>query len=155
MYLAVLPVAFNFTMACPGVLGTLAAGGTVVLAASLDPATAFRLIVQERVTITALNPPLAPYWIDEAAATDRDLSSLRVVQIGSARLADDVARRVEPALGFILQQVFGMAEGLLNYTRLDDSAELRYTTQGRPLSPDDEILVVDAQDRPVSSGVVR
>jgi 2,3-dihydroxybenzoate-AMP ligase len=28
--------------------------------------------------------------------------------------------RVRPVLGAQLQQVFGMAEGLLNYTRLDD-----------------------------------
>ncbi len=37
-----------------------------------------------------------------------------------ARLADEVARTVRPVLGATLQQVFGMAEGLLNYTRLDD-----------------------------------
>jgi len=152
VYLAVLPVAFNFTMACPGVLGTLTAGGTVVLAAGPDPGTAFPLIERERVTITALNPPLAPYWIDEAATTAHDLTSLRVVQIGSARLADEVARRVEPALGARLQQVFGMAEGLLCLTRLDDPDDLRWTTQGRPISPDDEVLVVDGDDRPVAPG---
>jgi 2,3-dihydroxybenzoate-AMP ligase len=152
VYLAVLPVAFNFTMACPGVLGTLTAGGTVVLAASPDPGTAFPLVERERVTITALNPPLAPYWIDEAATTAHDLASLRVVQIGSARLADDVARRVEPALGARLQQVFGMAEGLLCLTRLDDPDDLRWTTQGRPISPDDEVRVVDGDGRPVAAG---
>lgn len=152
VYLAVLPIAFNFTMSCPGVLGALGVGATVVVAPSPDPSTAFPLIERERVTITALNPPLAPYWIEEAAATDRDLSSLRVVQIGSARLADDVARRVEAALGARLQQVFGMAEGLLCLTRLDDEEDLRCTTQGRPISADDEIRVVDADDHPVPPG---
>jgi 2,3-dihydroxybenzoate-AMP ligase len=152
VYLAVLPIAFNFTMSCPGVLGTLAVGGTVVVAPSPDPGVAFPLIEREKVTITALNPPLAPYWMEEAGAGGHDLSSLEVVQIGSARLADDVARRVEPALGARLQQVFGMAEGLLCLTHLDDPDELRHTTQGRPISPDDEVRVVDGQDRPVAPG---
>ncbi|MFV2085533.1 (2,3-dihydroxybenzoyl)adenylate synthase [Micromonospora sp. LOL_021] len=153
VYLAVLPIGFNFTFACPGVLGTLMAGGTVVVAPNPSPATAFRLIEQERVTCTALNPPLVPYWFAEYADSRPDLSSLRFVQVGSARLADELARRFTPTLGVPLQQVYGMAEGLINYTRLDDPDELVCTTQGRPGSPADEIRVVDPADgRPVPPG---
>ena len=36
-----------------------------------------------------------------------------------------------------------MAEGLICYTRLDDPRELVHTTQGRPMSDDDELRVVD------------
>jgi len=143
VYLAVLPVAFNFTLACPGILGALTVGGTVVIAPDPSPDTAFGLIERERVTITAINPPLVPLWLSEYQASEPDLSSLRVLQVGSARLADDVARRIEPALGVRLQQVYGMAEGLINYTRLDDPDEIVCTTQGRPLCPDDEIRVAD------------
>ncbi|MFB6394131.1 (2,3-dihydroxybenzoyl)adenylate synthase [Polymorphospora lycopeni] len=153
VYLAVLPIAFNFTLACPGVLGTLMAGGTVVVAPNPSPATAFRLIQRERVTFTALNPPLVPYWFSEYADSRPDLSSLRFVQVGSARLADDLARRFTPTLGVRLQQVYGMAEGLINYTRLDDPDDLVCTTQGRPGSPADEVRVVDPGDgRPVAAG---
>ena len=42
-----------------------------------------------------------------------------------------------------------MAEGLVNYTRLDDSDEQIFTTQGRPISSDDEIKIVDEQYREV------
>jgi 2,3-dihydroxybenzoate-AMP ligase len=143
VYLAVLPVAFNFTLACPGILGALAVGGTAVIAPDGSPETAFDLIERERVTITAINPPLVPLWLSEYEVSQPDLTSLRVLQVGSARLADDVARRIEPALGVRLQQVYGMAEGLINYTRLDDPDEIVCTTQGRPLSPDDEVRVVD------------
>jgi 2,3-dihydroxybenzoate---[aryl-carrier protein] ligase len=152
VYLAVLPVAFNFTMSCPGLLGVLAVGGTAVLTGSPDPSTTFPLIERERVTITALNPPLTPVWIEEAGRTSHDLSSLQVVQIGSARLADEIAPLVEPALGATLQQVFGMAEGLLNLTLLDDPEELKHTTQGRPISPADEIRVVDTDGNDVPAG---
>jgi len=51
-----------------------------------------------------------------------------------------------------LQQVFGMAEGLVNYTRLDDPDEVVIHTQGRPISPDDEILLLDDQGNPVPQG---
>jgi salicylate---CoA ligase len=39
--------------------------------------------------------------------------------------------------------VFGMAEGLLNYTRLDDPEDVICTTQGRPLCAGDEVRLVD------------
>lgn len=152
VYLTALPAAHNFALGCPGVLGTLAAGGTVVLAADADPDRAFRLIERERVTITALTPPLLKLWLAEAAWSTRDLSSLRTLQVGGARLSPADAVRVEPELGCRLQQVFGMAEGLLCFTRADDPDDLVVSTQGRPLSPADEIRVVDEGERDVPAG---
>lgn len=152
VYLAVLPIGFNFTFACPGVLGTLMAGGTVVVAPDPSPQTAFALVEREGVTLTSLTPPLVTHWIDEAASGAWDLGSLTVVQVGGARLPEEHARKLGPALGVNVQQVFGMAEGLINLTRLDDSEDLVCATQGRPVSPDDEILVVDADGRPVPDG---
>jgi 2,3-dihydroxybenzoate-AMP ligase len=152
VYLAVLPIGFNFTYACPGVLGTLMAGGTVVVAPDPSPQTAFALIEQEGVTLTSLTPPLVPHWMDEAASGTWDLGSLAVVQVGGARLPEDHARKLGPALGATVQQVFGMAEGLINLTRLDDPEDLVCATQGRPVSPDDEVLVVDSDGIPVPDG---
>jgi mycobactin salicyl-AMP ligase len=51
-----------------------------------------------------------------------------------------------------LQQVFGMAEGLLNYTRPGDHEELVDRTQGRPLSEADELRVVDEAGHDVPAG---
>src|SRR5690606_18870174 len=76
----------------------------------------------------------------------------KILQVGGAKFTAEAARRVEPELGCRLQQVFGMAEGLVNYTRLDDPDHLVIETQGRPISPDDEILIVDDEDRPVAEG---
>ncbi|MFF2523473.1 (2,3-dihydroxybenzoyl)adenylate synthase [Streptomyces liangshanensis] len=152
VYLAVLPLGFNFTFACPGVLGTLMAGGTVVVAPDPSPQTAFGLVERERVTLTSLTPPLVTHWIQEAGSGSWDLDSLAVVQVGGARLPEEQARTLGPALGVTVQQVFGMAEGLINLTRLDDPGDLVCATQGRPVSPDDEVLVVDAGGRPVPDG---
>lgn len=154
VYLVALPASHNFPLSSPGSLGTLSAGGRVVLARHPNPDDAFALIAQEQVTITALVPPLVPIWLEATATRRRDLSSLQVLQVGGAKLPLEVARRISPRLGCQLQQVFGMAEGLVCYTRLDDPAEIMLTTQGRPLSPADEIRVVDDLDREVSPGEV-
>ncbi|WP_306369245.1 (2,3-dihydroxybenzoyl)adenylate synthase [Nocardiopsis sp. CC223A] len=155
VYLGVLPVVHNFPMSSPGFLGVFHAGGTVVLAPDPSPATALGLIESERVTHTAVVPPIALLWADaveHGSQRDRDLSSLRVLQVGGAPFGAEAARRITPVLGCSLQQVFGMAEGLVNYTRHDDSDEVVTTTQGRPISPLDEIRIVDDLDRPVPEG---
>ncbi|NJP46795.1 (2,3-dihydroxybenzoyl)adenylate synthase [Actinacidiphila epipremni] len=151
-FLVVLPAAHNFPMSSPGWLGTLYGGGTVVLCPQPDPATAFALIGQERITMTGLVPPLVALWTDAAARGTGDLGSLELVLVGGAKYGEQAARRLEPALGCRLMQVFGMAEGLVNYTRLDDDPETVVTTQGRPISPDDEVRIVDDDGRDVPEG---
>lgn len=152
VYLCALPAAHNFPLSSPGTLGALSAGACVVLAPQPSPDMAFGLIERYRVTLTGLVPPLALLWLDAAEYRTEDLSSLEVLLVGGATFSEEAARRVRPTLGCALQQVFGMAEGLVNYTRLDDPEETVVTTQGRPLSPLDEIRVVDADDNEVPDG---
>ncbi|MBP2231642.1 2,3-dihydroxybenzoate-AMP ligase [Azospirillum agricola] len=152
VYLCALPIAHNFPFACPGVMGTLLSGGTAVLAPDPGPETGFALIERHRVTLTSLVPPLALLWMQEAPASRRDRSSLRTLQVGGAKLGREAARRVRPTLGCRLQQVFGMAEGLICCTGLDDDDETVALTQGRPMSPADEIRVVDEAGNDVPPG---
>ncbi len=156
VYLCALPAAHNFPLSSPGTLGTFYAGGHVVMATNPAPDQAFPLITREKVTITGVVPPLALVWMEAAGNADRlkdyDLSSLQVLQVGGAKFSAEAAQRVEPALGCKLQQVFGMAEGLVNYTRLDDPEEIIVNTQGRPCSPADEVKVVDDDDVEVAIG---
>jgi 2,3-dihydroxybenzoate-AMP ligase len=151
-YLAVLPAAFNFAWGCPGILGTLYAGGTVVLADDPDPDTCFSVIGDERVTFTSLVPSLVHLWLEAASEFPADRSALRRIQVGGAPLPRELAARVTPAFGCRLQQVFGMAEGLLTMTRDDDPPETVLATQGRPVSPHDEIRVVDDSGAEVAPG---
>ncbi|WP_019549693.1 (2,3-dihydroxybenzoyl)adenylate synthase [Streptomyces sulphureus] len=151
-FLVLLPAAHNFPMSSPGWLGVLYAGGTVVLAPRPDPSAAFPLVARERITMTGMVPPLALVWTEAAPEAEEDLGSLRLVLVGGAKYSEEAARRLEPALGCRLMQVFGMAEGLVNYTRLDDDYETIVTTQGLPISPDDEIRLVDDDGEPVPDG---
>ncbi|MFF2552892.1 (2,3-dihydroxybenzoyl)adenylate synthase [Nocardia sp. NPDC058058] len=152
VYLATLPVAHNFPLSCPGILGTIATGGGMVFVTDPSPEHAFAAIERHGVTVTAVVPPLAQLWTAAVEWEEADLTSLRLLQVGGARLAEVNAREVQPALDVRLQQVFGMAEGLLNYTRFEDSDEIVCTTQGRPLSPADEVRVVDAEGNDVPDG---
>ncbi|MFE3604111.1 (2,3-dihydroxybenzoyl)adenylate synthase [Streptomyces sp. NPDC059096] len=153
-YLAVLPVEFNFTWGCPGVIGTLLAGGTVVLAEDPTPERCFPVIEQEAVTITAVGPSVVQLWLEAAEWLKPDLSSLRTLQVGGSTFHPELAARVAPELGCRVQQVFGMAEGLITFTRDGDPDDTVLTTQGRPISPADEVRIVDTRDQDVPAGTV-
>jgi len=153
-YLCALPAAHNFPLSSPGALGVFLAGGCVVLSPDPGPASCFPLIAQHRVNVTALVPSALAMWLQAAPGHRDKLASLQLVQVGGAKLPESQARRVPVVLGCRLQQVFGMAEGLVNYTRLDDSDERIYLTQGQPMSPDDEIKVVDRGGNQVAMGEV-
>jgi 2,3-dihydroxybenzoate-AMP ligase len=152
VYLAALPVAHNFALGSPGVLGTLMNGGRAVLVPSPDWQTAFTAMEQEAVTVTSVVPTLARRWLGAARSWKEPPASLEVLQVGGSPLQPELARQIPPAIDCRLQQVFGMAEGLLNYTRLDDPDEVVVATQGRPMSPDDEIRIVDKSGKPVPAG---
>ncbi|MDF9620772.1 (2,3-dihydroxybenzoyl)adenylate synthase [Pseudomonas entomophila] len=151
-FLCAVPAAHNFLLSSPGALGVFHAGGCVVMAASPEPLSCFALVERHEVNTVALVPSAVALWL-QAAPNHRDqLQSLAYLQVGGAVFADSLARQVPGVLGCKLQQVFGMAEGLINYTRLDDSDEQVFTTQGRPVSPDDEIKIVDEQGVAVAPG---
>ncbi len=107
-----------------------------------------------RVNVTALVPPAVSLWLQAIAewGSNAQLASLKLLQVGGARLSATLAARIPAEIGCQLQQVFGMAEGLVNYTRLDDSPERIINTQGRPMCPDDEVWVADADGNPLAQG---
>lgn len=150
--LVVIPAAHNFMMSSPGILGALYAGSSLILAADPSPQTCFSLIEKYQITFAPLVTPLLQGWILLSPRRQPNLTSLELIQVGGAKLAPSVARQVEPVLGASLQQVFGMAEGLVTYTRENDPPELVATTQGTPISAYDEIRIVDEREQPVPPG---
>ncbi len=152
VYLVALPAAHNFPLACPGLLGAMTVGATTVFGTDPSPEAAFAAIARHGVTVTALVPALAKLWAQACEWEPQPPKSLRLLQVGGSRLEPQDARLVRTALTPGLQQVFGMAEGLLNYTRPGDPPELVEHTQGRPLCPDDEVRVVDPAGLPVGPG---
>lgn len=151
--LNVLPLAHNLPLACPGLQGYFLHGGRVVLANSTRSKDIFALIERHRVTHIAVVPALLIRLINDPAIKRFDLSSLGVIQSGGQRLQPEVRRRTRELIPSVtVQENFGMAEGMLMFVRLDDPEEVRMETVGRPVSPDDEVRLVDDDDQEVPDG---
>ncbi|MQS02751.1 AMP-binding protein [Streptomyces sp. OF1] len=153
VYLAANPAAHNAALGCPGVLGALLVGGTAVLAASPSPDEVFPLIEREGVTHTTVVPALAALWSKVAAKRPVDMKRV-LLQVGSSKFDEQAAKRAQSALGCRISNWFGIGEGLLTYTRLDDPEEVVHGTEGRPLSDLDELRLVDEELREVPAGEV-
>ena len=152
--LIAVPIAHNFPLACPGIQGALLLGARVVLAAAPEAETVFSLVETERVTWIPAVPASVITWLNHPRRRDHDLTSIRTLAVGGSRLNPEPARAALDAFGPVLVQVLGMAEGLLCCTRRNDPTEVIVETQGRPMSPDDEVCVVDDEGREVAPGEV-
>ena len=153
--LLALPIAHNLPLACPGLQGTMLQGGKAVLSASTKPEDLFGLIERHRVTHLKVVPALLIRLINDPALGKYDLSSLRVIQSGGQRMQPEVRVRTKELIpGVTVQENFGMSEGMLFFVRLDDAEDVRMETCGRPLSPDDEVRLVDEEGREVAAGEV-
>ena len=153
--LDVLPLAHNLPLACPGLQGFFIHGGKVVLANTTRGEDIFPLIERHRITHVAVVPALLIRWINDPLIKKFDLSSLQVIQSGGQRLQPEIRRRAEELIPSVtVQENFGMAEGMLMFVRLDDAEAVRMETVGRPISPDDEVRLVDEDDNEVAPGEV-
>jgi 2,3-dihydroxybenzoate-AMP ligase len=154
VFLAVLPMAHNYTLACPGVLGVLAHGGTVVIAEGTAAESVLPAIERERVSVVAATVPLVAKWLDCGEFDRHDLSSLRMFINGGAKLAPELRRRVEERFKCEYQENFGTGEGLINMTRSGDPEAVRYLSSGRPVSAADEIKVIDESGNELPEGQI-
>jgi 2,3-dihydroxybenzoate-AMP ligase len=153
--LLVLPIAHNLPLACPGLQGVWLNGAKVVLGTSARAAEVFKLIERHRVTNVPLVPTLLIDWINDPTIGDYDLSSIRIIQSGGQRLQPQIKLKTRALFpGAFVQENFGMAEGTLMFVRRDDPEDAQLETAGRPISPDDEVRLVDDEDRPVKPGEV-
>lgn len=152
VFMAILPLGHNYNLASPGMLGTFYYGGTVVLARSGEAGEVFGLVEREAVSVIAAVVPLISDWLNSDLPQKFDLSSLKVIQNGGARLAPELRSRLRQAFGCTPQEIYGTAEGLISMTRLDDPDDLLLNSSGRPVCPDDEIRVIDEEGRSLPDG---
>ena len=152
VFLAILPLGHNYNLASPGLLGAFYAGGTLVIAKTTDTGDVFTTVARERVTVIAAAVPLITTWLNSSVAQQFDISSLRVIQNGGARLAPELRARLRKEFGCTPQEIYGTAEGLINMTRLTDSDDMLLESSGAPVSEFDEIDVLDDAGSPVPDG---
>ncbi|MCO5102000.1 MAG: AMP-binding protein [Burkholderiaceae bacterium] len=150
--LAVLPLGHNYNLASPGILACFAAGAKVVLSTGHDAETVFPLVERHRATIVAAAVPLVTQWLNSEVPRRHDLSSLRIVQNGGARLAPELRRRVREQWHCFPQEIYGTAEGLINMVPLDACDEMVLESSGAPICEHDELRVVDADGNELPDG---
>jgi 2,3-dihydroxybenzoate-AMP ligase len=143
VFMAILPLGHNYNLASPGMLGTFYYGGTIVLASSSDPAEVFSLVEREKVTTIAAVVPLISNWLNSPVPGGYDLSSLKVIQNGGARLAPELRSQLRARFGCVPQEIYGTAEGLINMVPLDAPDEYLLHSSGMPVCEDDEVKVID------------
>jgi 2,3-dihydroxybenzoate-AMP ligase len=149
----VLPIAHNLPLACPGIQGYFFNGGKVVLSTSTRPEDMFALMQQYKVTHLKVVPALLIRLINAPAIVNFDLSSVKVIQSGGQRMQPEVRLRTKQLIPSVtVQENFGMSEGMLFFVHLDDPEEVRLETCGRPICPDDEVLLLDEEGREVAPG---
>jgi 2,3-dihydroxybenzoate-AMP ligase len=148
--LLALPMAHNAALLW--MQGALMRGGTVVISYEPDAVEHLKVIERERVTVIPGVPTLIVGLLDAQLKERRDLSSLKVLVVGGAKFARALVEQALKIFGCQVQQVFGTGEGLCTATSLDDPLEKILETVGKPLSPFDEVRVVDTEDRDVRPG---
>ena len=151
-FMAALPMAHNYTLGCPGFLGALAYGGRVVIAPALDPETIFALVEREKINVIPAAIPLIVNWLNSDIPELFDLSSLNLITNGGAKLQPELRQQLEQKFDCTFQEIYGTAEGLLNFTPLDGPDNVRFNSSGKPLSEDDEIKIIDDDGNEVADG---
>jgi 2,3-dihydroxybenzoate-AMP ligase len=153
--LLALPIAHNLPLACPGIQGYFLNGGKVVLCATTRPEDMFALVEQHRVTHIKVVPALLIRLINSPTITKFDLASVEVIQSGGQRMQPEIRLRTKQLIpNATVQENFGMSEGMLFFVRLDDPQDVLLETCGRPISPDDEVKLVDDEGGEVAPGEV-
>jgi non-ribosomal peptide synthetase component E (peptide arylation enzyme) len=131
------PMLHNAPMAC--VWGpALFFGGEVAICGSLEAAAVGPLLAQRKPNWLIV-PPLLLFRLKEAGWLDRiDFNNAKGFSVTSA-----VQRFRTFVGGAAAWPLFGMTEGLLAYCNASDPDEAQYTTVGRPLSPYDEVRILE------------
>ena len=153
--LLALPIAHNLPLACPGIQGYFFQGGKVVLSPTTKPEDLFKLVQRHKVTHIKVVPALLIRLINDLSIGRFDLSSVKLIQSGGQRMQPEVRLKTHQLIpSSFVQENFGMSEGTLFFVRLDDPQEVKLETCGRPICPDDEVLLLDDDDRQVADGEV-
>jgi 2,3-dihydroxybenzoate-AMP ligase len=130
-------------------------GAKTVLSTSTNTNEVCALIEKHQVTHVKVVPALLIRWLNDPDLRRYNLSSLKLIQSGGQRLQPETRRMAKQLIpSAFIQENFGMSEGLLMFVRLDDPDEVRLETVGRPVSPDDEVKLLDDEDNEVPVGEV-
>jgi fatty-acyl-CoA synthase len=145
---------FNVFGLGPGVLGSAAAGATVVLQQGQSAAQALETVERERVTVYHGLPTSFILDLHEPSRKDRDLSSVRTGMIAGAPVSEELVERIRAELVPDVRIGYGLTEtgSTISVTRGDDAPGKQVSTVGRPLAGVElQVLDLDGSELPIES----
>ena len=136
---------FNVFGIGTGVLGTMAAGASLVLDEGLSPAEALEVVEREGVTVIHGVPTNFILALNEPTRGSRNLSSLRTGIVAGAPVTEELAQRIMRDLVPGIRVGYGMTEtgNTVSVNTPDDPRGKQVATVGRPLDGT-EVRVIDA-----------
>jgi len=126
--------------------GAVHAGVRMVVMERFDMAEALRLIVDKRVSIVFVVPPILLALANRPDIGKVDWSSVKMFMVGAAPVAPELARRVTELTGVRVVQGYGLTEAgpVTHLNPVHDDAFLTIDTGGLPVN-DTEQKVVDLE----------
>ena len=143
--LLAVPVGHN--LALLNVVGAALVGYKIVLSDSTRPEDICRAVQAERVTYFPTVPSLLKRILEFASIDDYDLRALKKISAGGEPTTPDLVARVRQRLHAAYITEFGMSEGPLCRTRLNDDLKTVCGSVGKPICPDDEFRILDDAGR--------
>ncbi|PZS30406.1 MAG: hypothetical protein DLM61_10800 [Pseudonocardiales bacterium] len=129
--LVLLPVGLNVGLFA--IIQTCVAGATAILMDQFDAGDALALIERERITTFLVAPTALIALLNHPSLSDRDVTSLQLVQTGGASTPMQVLREANTRLGCPVVDVYGMLEsGWTSCTCASEPFEEWVGTVGRP-----------------------
>jgi fatty-acyl-CoA synthase len=137
----------------PGLLGSLLAGSSLVLADPLDADRLLDLIEAHRITVQYGIPTLFVTQLKAQADRPRDISSLRLGLVAGAPVREELVRKVEGTLCPTLLVGYSLTEtaSCACVSRVHDPEAKRQYTVGRPMADTEIRVVEDGEPLPVES----
>jgi 2,3-dihydroxybenzoate-AMP ligase/mycobactin salicyl-AMP ligase len=149
VWLVVVPVGHNLALLV-GITGCIFMAGKLVLLDSTRPEDICHTIQEEKVTFMPVVPSLLKRILDLEHLGDYRLDSLRRISAGGEASSPELVRKANEKMGCTYINEFGMSEGLLCRTRLDDDIETICFTVGKPCCPYDQVKILREKGKELS-----
>jgi 2,3-dihydroxybenzoate-AMP ligase/mycobactin salicyl-AMP ligase len=149
VWLVAVPVGHNLALLV-GIAGCYFMAGKLVLLDSTKPEDICHTIQEEKVTFMPIVPSLLKRILDLEKLGDYRLDSLRKLSAGGEASSPELVRKANERLGCTYINEFGMSEGLLCRTRLEDDIETICLTVGKPCCPYDQVKILGEKGKELS-----
>ena len=141
--LLVIPL-FHVTACHAALMGTLAAGSTLVFMHRWDTVKAMEIIERERVNMTGGVPTIAWQLLEHPERDKYDLSSLEAISYGGAPSAPELVRRIHSDLKALPGNGWGMTETSATVTSHGAEDYMHRPDSCGPALPVSDLKIMDA-----------